>query len=97
MSQPIFVIDRAKAKEIIQSVADRGGYQYSGLSFGESNPQSMIDMVENMSSVDGLTLNLSTVANAIRALETGKMPGNANAAIGQIIKLINENKKPQEM
>lgn len=97
MLQPIFVIDRTKAKEIIQFVAKQGGYQYSGLSFGESNPQSMIEMIENMPSLDGLTLNVSKVANEIRGLETGKMPGNANAAIDQIIKLINENKTAQEI
>lgn len=90
-TQVPFVIARQKVIEIIRSVEAKGGYRYSGYAFGESNPDALVELVQALPSNDD-TLKVSKVANEIKRHETGKLPGNANAAINLIIKLINEAK-----
>lgn len=90
-NQVAFVIARQKVIEIIRSVEAKGGYRYSGYAFGESNPDALVDLIQSLPSNDD-TLKVSKVANEIKRRETGKLPGNANAAINLIIKLINEAK-----
>lgn len=90
-SQVPFLIGKQKVIEIIRSVEAKGGYRYSGYAFGDSTPDTLVDLVQSIASDNDL-IKVSKVANAIKRQETGKLPGNANAAINLIIKLINEAK-----
>lgn len=86
-----FLIPTQKVIAIIRSVEAKGGYRYSGYAFGESNPDALVEMIQSLPSNDNM-LKVSKVANEIKRHETGKLPGNANAALSLIIKLINESK-----
>lgn len=90
-TQVPFVIARQKVIEIIRSVEAKGGYRYSGYAFGEANPDALVELIQSLPSDDD-TLKVSKVANEIKRHETAKCPGNRNAAINLIIKLINEAK-----
>lgn len=89
MSQDIYGITIDKLLEAI----DRASKLHYGYAFGNSSPEKMKEFFNGMAA-DGETLNLSKVCNALRGMETAKMPGNANKAINLIIRLINENKVP---
>jgi hypothetical protein len=90
-TQAPFFIAKQKVIEIIRSVEAKGGYRYSGLAFGESTANSLVELVQSLASDDDM-LKVSKVANEIKRQETCKMPGNANAAINLIIKLVNDAK-----
>jgi len=90
-TQVPFVITRQKVIEIIRSVEAKGGYRYSGYAFGESTPDVLVELIQSLPSDDDM-LKVSKVANEIKRYETGKLPGNANAAINLIIKLVDDAK-----
>lgn len=53
--------------------------------------QKVIELIQSLPSDDDM-LKVSKVANEIKRYETGKLPGNANAAINLIIKLVDDAK-----
>ncbi len=85
MKQPVYVIDKVSVMDAINEA--EANKNYFSLAYGISSPDNMKVMVSAIFGENDY-VHVSKIANRFRALETAKMIKNANAAIDQILRVI---------
>ena len=85
--QPIFMVAEQDVLRAIEVAAQSHG----GLAFGESTPEGLRAIVaELVRESKSALLPVSKVANAFNAVQTAKMPANANVAIRLILRAVRD-------
>ena len=83
------------SKIVVINAIKNAANKFDGLAFGRSSPDEMIRIVDDIT--DGDTLHLAKICQVLNDLKTGKLGGNSNKAIDQVIRELNSMKIKAEI